>query len=165
MKMFYYFSSNNPLKIDLCLETLNIYGLEEKDKEFVLDEISKYLFDARRTHKNGKKVFDFEQDYKHYFVDFYEMGINLNKQDLDWWEFDSLLGGFMIREDSIISKVIKYRTYEKPSKSIKTQEEKEHRYRMKMKQEYALKNNIYESITSLEKLWSYTEKKAGEVKE
>lgn len=165
MKLFHYFSSNNLLKIDLCLETLNIYNLDDKDKEFVLDEICKYVFDIKKTHKNGKKVFDFEQDYKYYFVDFYEFGINLNKQDLDWWEFDSLLGAFMIKEDSIISKVIQYRTYEKPSKSIKTQEEKEHHYRMKMKQEYALKSDINETVSSLERLWSYTEKKVGEVKE
>lgn len=165
MKLFHYFYSNNPLKVDLCLEILNIFNLEDKDKEFVLDEIAKYIFDVKKTHKNGKKIFDFEQDYKHYFVDFYKIGINLNKQDIDWWEFDSLLAGFMISEDSIISKVIQYRTYEKPSKSIKTQEEQEHRYRMKMKQEYALKSNNDESINYLEKLWSYVEKKVGETKE
>lgn len=165
MKLFHFFSSNNPLKIDLCLEALEIFDLENQDKEFVLNEIAKYIFDVKKTHKNGRRVFDFEQDYKYYFVDFYEIGINLNKQNLDWWEFDSLLGSFMIREDSVISKIIQYRTYEKPSKNIKTQEEREHRYRMKMKQEYALENNISESIDSLEKLWAYTEKKAGEVKE
>lgn len=165
MKLFHYFYGNNPLKVDLCLEILNVSDLEDNDKWFVLDEIAKYIFDVSKTHKNGKKVFDFEQDYKYYSVDFYKIGIDLNKEDLDWWEFDSLLASFMISDDSTISKVIQYRTYERPSKSIKTQEEKEHHYRMKMKQEYALKGNNNGSINCLERLWSYVEKKAGDMKE
>lgn len=148
----------------MCLETLGVSDIDDSDKEFVLDEIVKYIFDISKMYRNGKRVFDFEQDYKYYFVDFFEKGINLNKQDIDWWEFDSLLGGFMIKEDSIISKVIQYRTYEKPPKSIKVQEENEHRFRIKMKQKYALKDNRNESLDSLEKLWKYTEQKVGETK-
>ena len=34
MKIFHYFSSNNPLKIDLCLEELGVKNLKEEDKEF-----------------------------------------------------------------------------------------------------------------------------------
>ena len=148
----------------MCLETLGVSDIDDSDKEFVLDEIVKYIFDISKMYRNGKRVFDFEHDYQYYFVDFFEKGINLNKQDIDWWEFDSLLGGFMIKEDSIISKVIQYRTYEKPPKSIKVQEENEHRFRIKMKQKYALKDNRNESLDSLEKLWKYTEQKVGETK-
>lgn len=60
-------------------------------------------------------------------------------------------------------KIISYRSYEKPSKNPKVQEEKEHKFRMKMKRKYALPNTKI-SESALGKLWNYIEKKAGENK-
>lgn len=115
--------------------------------------------------QNGGKTlkernFDLNYDYKYYFVDFRRLDINLNKEDLDWWEFNSLLDGFMLDENSTISKVIGYRTYTKPSKSIKTQEEQRHRFMMKMKNKYSLP--IIQNTNGFEKMWNYLEKKVGD---
>ena len=70
----------------------------------------------------------------------------------------------MLDKHSTISTVIGYRTYEKPPENPKTSEEREHKWRMEMKRKYALPNpSMVEN--GLEKLWNYTEKKVGEVKE
>ena len=83
--------------------------------------------------------------------------------DIDWWSFNSLLESIMIDENSTMHKIISYRSYEKPSKNIKVQEEKEHKFKMQLKRKYALPN-MSDSENALEKLWSYVEKKAGENK-
>ena len=53
-----------------------------------------YLFDNSANGNNGKKVFDFEYDYKYYWVDFLELGINFNKKKIICWKFGKILGGF-----------------------------------------------------------------------
>lgn len=60
--------------------------------------------------------------------------------------------------------MMSFRLYKKPPKSSKTQEENEHKYRMQMKKKYALPNP-QNNDNSLEKMWSYVEKKVGENKE
>ena len=131
----------------------------------MINEIANYLFGKQiGNSRKTEKAFDINLDYKYYYADFYKLGIDLNKTDIDWWTFNSLLESIIIDENSTMYKVISYRTYEKPSKNIKVQEEKEHRFRMSMKRKYALPNEKKLDI-ALEKLWNYVEKKAGENKE
>lgn len=142
---------------------LGINDLSDSDAQFILDEVTKYVFDTKNS-KSGKKTFDLNLDYKYYFVDFLRLGINLNKDDISWWEFDSILEGIFLDENSTLSKMMSYRLYEKPPKNPKQQEAEEHKFRMKMKIKYALP--IEEtSNEALGKLWNYLEKKAGESKE
>ena len=60
-----------------CLELLGISEIEQNEAEFILDEVSKYIFNVNERHSNGEKTFDLELDYKYYFVDFLKLGINL----------------------------------------------------------------------------------------
>lgn len=129
-----------------------------------MDEISKYTFNINQNDLRGKKTFDLNLDYKYYFVDFLRLGINLNKDDISWWEFDCILESLFLDEKSNLSKMLSYRLYEKPPKNIKTQEEKEHRFRMEMKRKYALPNP-QQTENGFEKMWNYVEKKVGENKE
>ena len=149
--------------IENCLELLGISEIEQNEAEFILDEVSKYIFNVNERHSNGEKTFDLELDYKYYFVDFLKLGINLNTDEISWWEFDAILEGLFLDENSNLSKMLAYRLYERPPKNIKTQEEREHRFRMQMKRKYALPNKI-KVENNLEKLWNYAEKKAGDNK-
>ena len=149
--------------IENCLELLGISEIERNEAEFVLDEVSKYIFNVNERHSNGEKTFDLELDYKYYFVDFLKLGINLNTDEISWWEFDAILEGLFLDENSNLSRMLAYRLYEKPPKSSKTQEEREHRFRMQMKRKYVLPNK-QKVENGLEKLFNYVEKKAGENK-
>lgn len=149
--------------IENCLELLGISEIEQNEAEFVLDEVSKYIFNVNERHSSGEKTFDLELDYKYYFVDFLKLGINLNTDEISWWEFDAILEGLFLDENSNLSKMLSYRLYEKPPKNPKTQEEREHRFRMQMKRKYSLPNK-QKVEESLEKLWGYAQKKAGENK-
>lgn len=142
---------------------LGLDGLSSNESEFILNEITKYVFDTKGNN-SGKKTFDLNLDYKYYFVDFLRLGINLNKDDISWWEFDAILEGIFLDENSILSKMMSYRLYEKPPKNPKQQELNENKFRMKMKAKYTLP--IEEaSNDALGKLWTYLEKKAGGSKE
>ena len=143
---------------------LEILGLPNvNNQETILNEIMEYLFNTK-IKSSGNKIFDLEHDYKYYYTDFKKLGIDLNKDKISWWEFDTLLEGILLQENSVIGKVLQYRTYEKPPKSYKTSEEKEHKFYMEKKRQYALPNP--KSVeNNLEKLWNYAEKKAGEMNE
>lgn len=164
MKIFKLSKIDTQESIEERLNLLGIVDIPKEEQIVVLDEITKYIFNINQRHSTEKKTFDLELDYKYYFCDFFDMGINLNTDNIPWWEFDNLLEGIFLKKDSIINQVLEYRLYEKPPKNPKTAEEKEHRFRMKMKQKYALpdKNNV---DNGLEKLWNYVEKKVGENKE
>ena len=142
---------------------LGINDLSDSDAQIILDEVTKYVFDTKNS-KSGKKTFDLNLDYKYYFVDFLRLGINLNKDDISWWEFDSILEGLFLDDNSILSKMMSYRLYEKPPNNPKKQEQMEYQFRMKMKAKYALSNEE-NSNKALGKLWTYLEKKAGGSKE
>lgn len=111
----------------------------------------------------GKKNFDLNYDYKYYFPDFLKYGINLNKQDIDWWEFNVILNAILIDKDSNMHRVLDYRNYEKPIKSEKNRETIKHQQMMKLKAKYALPYQK-EQEKGIEKLWTYLEKKAGDKK-
>ena len=102
-------------------------------------------------------------DYKNYFPDFLKYGINLNKEDIDWWEFNKILDAIMIDENSNMHRVMEYRNYEKPVENEKTRKTLRHQQMMKLKQQYALPATANEE--GAEKLWNYLEKKVGEKKE
>lgn len=159
------FKQRDPQRI---IKSLEVLGLPDNlvNKSFVLDQISKYIFETSSSLSKikGSKTFDLNYDYKYYFPDFLKYGINLNKQDIDWWEFDTILGAILIDENSNMKKILNYRTYEKPSKSEKTRETIKHQQMMKLKRKYALPTE-HEDNSSLEKLWGYLEKKVGEKKE
>lgn len=164
MKIFELSKNDTQESIEERLNLLGINDIPREEQIIVLDEVSKYIFNINQRHSTGKKTFDLVLDYKYYFCDFFDMGINLNTDDIPWWEFDTLLEGIFLKKNSIINQVLEYRLYEKPPKNPKTAEEQEHRFRMKMKQKYALpdENNV---DNGLEKLWNYVEKKVGENKE
>lgn len=140
MRLFELYKLNLPKEIE-TKKGLEILGISVKKdiQEEVLNEISMYLFDLKGVKKSGEVVFDYLKDYRYYFVDFLKLGIDLNKQDISWWEFDAILEGIFLQEHSTIGQVLAYRTYKKPQKSSKTSEEAEHNYYMSKKRQYALK--------------------------
>ena len=133
----------------------------------VLNEIAKYIFGKNQTaiSKMQERVFDINLDYKYYFADFLKYGINLNKQDIDWWEFNSILSAILLDDKSAISTVIGYRTYKKPSDNPKVQADEMNKKYMELKMKYALPNKSNVD-NGLQKLWGYleTKAKAGEQK-
>ena len=134
LRIFNLFETENPQRIK---KSLQILGIENINNEaYILDEITKYLFDVN--------------------------GINLNKDDIDWWEFTKILDAILLDENSNMHKVMEYRNYEKPIKSQKARENIKHQQMIKLKNKYALpqRNEI-----GIEKLWGYLEKKVGEGKE
>ena len=165
MKIFKLFEENDPYKVEKSLEILGLTDIDNKD--YILNEISKYLFvqnSAIHSTNQNERIFDINLDYEYYFPDFLMYSINLNKDDIDWWEFDKILNAIFLNKNSNMHQIIEYRTYEKPPKNIKTQEEKEHKYKMQMKRKYALPSP-HNTENGFEKMWSYVEKKAGEIKE
>lgn len=152
-------------KVSKCL---NILGFNEpildETKMYILDEITKYIFNTSQTTKSSEKVFDYELDYKYYYCDFLKLGIDLNK-DIDWWKFDVILEGTFLSKDSVIGQVIQYRTYEKPTSNIKSAEAKENKFYMDKKRQYALPQERVSIEENLNRLWNYVEKKAGDIDE
>lgn len=121
------------------MEILKV-DVDKKHRAFVLDEIAKYVFNTQNK-GGGAKVFDLELDYKYYWADFKKLGIDLNTDNISWWEFDTILEAIFLQEHSTIGKVIQYRTYEKPTGNYKMSEQKEHSFYLQKKREYALKGN------------------------
>lgn len=165
MKIFELAKENTQNSIEKSLETLGVHGLSPQEQISVLDEITKYIFDINQKHSSSEKTFDFYYDYGYYFPDFIEKyRINLNKDEISWWEFDKLLDWCFRDKNSSLYNHMDFRMYKKPSKNPKTAEAEEHKYRMKMKQIHSLPIQI-DPQKGLEKLWNYIEKKAGENKE
>ena len=131
---------------------MDLLGLKIDDnKEIILNEVSMYLFDTSPKTSGGKKVFDLVEDYKYYYVDFLEYNIDLNKDNISWWKFNSILDGIFLKKDSVIGKVIEYRTWQKPSKNGKKEENEYNNFMAKMRKEYSLKNenNIDNNLRTL----------------
>lgn len=106
----------------------------------VLNEVSLYLFDNSVV-SSGKKIFDLVKDFKYYYDDFIDKGIDLNTDKISWWKFNSILDGIFLKKESTIGKVIEYRTWEKPSKNGKKEELAYNSYMNKMRGEYSLDKN------------------------
>ncbi len=164
MKIFESAKENTQDSIEKSLKILGVNGLSPQEQISVLDEITKYIFDINQKHSSSEKTFDFYYDYGYYFPDFIEKyGINLNKDEVSWWEFDKLLDWCFRDKNSSLYNHMDFRMYKKPSKNQKTAEAEEHKYRMKMKQIHSLPIQI-DTQKGLEKLWNYVEKKAGDNK-
>lgn len=164
MKIFELAKENTQESIDKSLKILGVSGLSPQEQISVLDEITKYIFDINQKHSSSEKTFDFYYDYGYYFPDFIEKyGINLNKDEISWWEFDKLLDWCFRDKNSSLYNHMDFRMYKKPSKNQKTAEAEEHKYRMKMKQIHSLPIQI-DTQKGLEKLWNYVEKKVGDNK-
>lgn len=164
MKLLELGKKNTSESIEESLKILGINDLSYEEQYIVLDEITKYIFDINQKN-SGEKNFDFFYDYGYYFPDFIEKyGINLNKDEISWWEFDKLLDWCFRDKNSSLYNHMEFRMYKKPSKNVKTAEAEEHKYRMKMKQIHALPLQL-DSQKGLEKLWNYLEKKAGDNKD
>ena len=103
------------------VESLKLLGIEDlkADEQYVvLDEIVKYVFDTNQKHSSKEKTFDFYYDYGYYFPDFIEKyGINLNKDDITWWEFDKLLDWCFRDKNSSLYNHMEFRMYKKPPKN------------------------------------------------
>ena len=140
MELFELFKNKFPKKFEIK-KGLEILGIEVEEylQEEVLNEISLYLFDNTISNKSGERIFDYNADFRYYYVDFLELGINLNKDNISWWEFDAILEGIFLQESSRIGQVITYRTYKKPSNNSRTNDELQHNYYMSKKRQYALK--------------------------
>ena len=165
MKILELGKESNSKNIEESLNLLGINGLSSEEQYIVLDEIIKYVFDINQKQSSKEKTFDFYYDYGYYFPDFVEKyGINLNTDDISWWEFDKLLDWCFRDKNSSLYNHMDFRLYEKPPKNNKTIEANEHKYRMKMKQIHSLPFED-KSSNGLEKLWNYLEKKAGDKKE
>lgn len=164
MKIFELMKDESEESICESAKLLGIDDLNFNDQIVVLDEVTKYVFDVNERHSTNEKTFDLNLDYKYYFTDFLRLGINLNFDEISWWEFDAILEGLFLDENSILSKMLNFRLYEKPPKNAKAQEDKEHKFRMKMKQKYSLPSQENPDF-GLQKLWNYVEKKAGDNKE
>lgn len=164
MKIFELAKENTQDSIEKSLKILGVNGLSPQEQISVLDEITKYIFDINQKHSSSEKTFDFYYDYGYYFPDFIEKyGINLNKDEISWWEFDKLLDWCFRDKNSSLYNHMDFRMYKKPSKNQKTAEAEEHKYRMKMKQIHSLPIQI-DTQKGLEKLWNYVEKKVGDNK-
>jgi hypothetical protein len=161
MKIFKLFSSDLPYKYKIE-KGIGLLGLDLdvplQDKEFILNEVTQYVFKMQT--QQGEKILDLEHDFKYYYTDFLKLGIDLNKQDISWWEFDNILEGILLQGNSTLGKVLEYRTYEKPTGNYKTHEQREHKFNMEKKRQYSLpKPKSVEN--GLEKLWKYTEGKVN----
>lgn len=101
MSLFRLFSINTreEFKIKKGLEILGFQEkLEFSTQQYILNEIITYILDTSQTTQKSKKIFDYSHDYKYYFYDFLKIGINLNKDEISWWEFDSILEGLFLDE-------------------------------------------------------------------
>lgn len=130
------------------MEILGInYGKYQNE---ILNEISLYLFD-NTIQSGGKKTFDLIKDYQYYYTDFLEYGIDLNTDDISWWKFNAILRAIFLKEHSTINSVLKFRTWEKPSKNGKREETAYNSYMNKMRSEYSLdkKKDIQNNLKNL----------------
>ena len=128
-------------------------GLNDKRQyEKLLDLAFKYLSCGEEAEKNNDEPdMDFKQDFNLIKASFKsDYGIDLNKEDLDWYDFYMYLNG--LTEDCILNRVRSLRTYD----VSKIDDAKERRDIIKSKKRFALKKSepklTDEQMKSMEKL-------------
>lgn len=128
-------------------------GLSDKRQyEKLLDLAFKYLSCGEETEKNNNEPdMDFKQDFNLIKASFKsDYGIDLNKEDLDWYDFYMYLNG--LTENCILNRVRSLRTYD----VSKIDDAKERRDIIKSKKRFALKKNepklTDEQMKSMEQL-------------
>lgn len=150
------FEENDEFKIE---KSCSILGLSKPDI-YILDAILQYVLETSKDN-NGSRIFDYDLDFKYYYADFKEYGIDLITEELDWYKFTSILKRIMLSDNTLLSKIISFRTYEKPIQNSKTAEARIHKERMKLKQEYSLPQRDEHLNRSFEKMWSYLSQKTS----
>lgn len=156
------FSSKFPeeFKVKKSLEILGIvdnFSFEEQN--FILNEISEYIFDVSVKQAKGAKIFDYNLDFKYYFLDFKKLGIDLLDDKVNWFKFNMILNELIYIKDTRINEIIGYRVYD--NQDILDQER--HNYNMKLKEQYSLPNTDFKN-TGFNKLWDYAERKVDDSK-
>lgn len=126
--------------------------------ERLLDETLNYIFKKAKT-TNNVKIFDYDYDFKYYYYDFLKLGIDLTKDNIDWWKFDRILSGMLEDETTYINKVLSYRTYKKSSSNSKIIESERNKYYLEKKREYSLPQKNNNIDISLLKLQNYLERR------
>lgn len=153
IKILRLFEENDVLKIE---KSCNILGLQKPNAR-ILNEILKYTLEIGNG-TSKEKVFDYDLDFKYYYADFKELGIDLIEEDIDWYKFNSILRKIMLNKNSLLSQIIDFRTYEKPSSS-KTAEAKIHREKTRLKNEYRLPQKTNITNNNFDKMWNFISKK------
>lgn len=161
MKIIKLLSSKYPDKFKIN-KILEILGFAEEDlaletKSFLVNEILSYIFKSNESTSNGKKIFDIYLDYRYYYYDFYKLGIDLNKDDVDWWQFDTLLEGILLQKEGAMLQVLGYRSYKKPSGNIRVYQNEEHQYYLSKQRQYALPVEPENIDEGFNKMWEYLE--------
>ena len=168
MKIIKLISDNFPekFKVNKILEILGFNeDLELETKSFLVKEIMDYIFKPNEGGNSSKKIFDMYLDYRYYYYDFFKLGIDLNKDDIDWFVFDTLLEGILLQKESAIMTVLGYRSYKKPSGNIKTIQNEEHQYYLSKQRQYALPVEEKAIEEGLNGMWEYLETKGVEKNE
>ena len=90
--------------------------------------------DGKASGKNGKRCYDYNEDWKYFIAAFRQQyGIDLNTALLHWWEFSALFSG--LTDDTELVKIMQIRCT-----NLKGISDKKERERIKRLQErYALK--------------------------
>ena len=114
-------------------------GLHDKENhEQLLDIAFKYLACGEETEiSNEKPDMDFKQDFgliKASFMSDY--GIDLSKQELDWYDFYTYLNG--LKEDCVLNRVRNLRTFDER----KIEDRKERQQIINAKKRFALKKEV-----------------------
>ena len=141
------FEEKDKFKIEKSCVLLGI----PRDEE-LLDKTLDYIFKKVKT-TSTIKTFDYDYDFKYYYYDFMKLGIDLTKDNIDWWKFDRLLSGMLEDDTTYINKVLGYRTYKKPTSNSKIADAEKNKYYQEKKKEYSLpqnKNNIENNLLKLE---------------
>lgn len=135
-------------------KSCKLLGIEPNVK--VLDEILKYVLEMGKS-SNKERIFDYDLDFKYYYADFKALGIDLIEDDLSWFKFNSVLKKILMSDDSLMGKIIGYRTYKKPIKNTKTVEAERDKEMSRLKREYALPQRVEHKENNINKMWNYLE--------
>lgn len=165
------FGSKYPEKFKIA-QALDLFGIKHdydyETQQFLLNEISEYLFDVSvKGTKSSARIFDYNLDFKYYYMDFLKYGVDLLEQKVSWHKFNLILGEIMLMNGTRMSEVLEARTYERPPKYKNSEaiDQAEHKYKMERKKQYSLPQITQDTEKGFDKLWGYLEKKAGDMNE
>lgn len=121
-------STSNDIKVAL--------SLPDSFTDAHIAQVLDYLFKDKRGHiESGKSNFDNVLDYRYVYSSFRQVyNVDLNKEELTWWEYSAMLEG-CFNADCLIATVAKYRNMKIPPKA----KEKEKKAIMNLKHKYMLR--------------------------
>ena len=107
---------------------------------------------------DGKRTIDFKIDYRLIWDSFKSARqMDLNKDKINWWEFNSMLEGIFLEGNASICKVVGFRTEKLPKADKYNKDYINFVKQMKLK--YRLKNENKEGLSIL---YNYLNEKVGE---